>query len=439
MEKKGFTIYISIIVLNFLCFCTYGLPITYFPSVAQSKGFTNLEIGLIFSMYPLFSFIFGFIIGKKMSNIGKKQILISSQIILSLSTLSFGLASLPSQKILCLILALISRGSQGLAVGAYTTTVYSYIPDMWPNEIDQRIVVVEIFLSLGIGVGPLLGSFFYEFCGYLFVFAIPSIILLFIGVILSIFVLPNMNIKANSLEDEQRNMIKKLSFCKTFANKEIIYVFFTQVIGGTSFTLIMPGFENKILSLGETPEIASLIFFFQPLGYLLTCILLFFLKCENRKGLFFISLFFNLLGLCFIGIDEILSIEKIYVLILITMGLFLNGIITALALVPFLSECIQALKINYPDFETPILNNMASGLFNGSLALTEFEGPIIGGILCDFFGFSGCCLIYSLFALVFFLFFASHGNGWKAFYSFFKKEKEKKMEIYLGKLSLLEY
>lgn len=435
MEKKGITIYISIIALSFLCFCTYGLPITYFPSIAQSKGLTNIEIGIIFSMYPLFSFIFGFIIGKKMSNIGKKRVLITSQIILSVSVLSFGLASLPPQKILCLIIALISRGSQGLAVGAYTTAVYSYIPDMWPNEIDQRIVIIEIFLSLGMGVGPLLGSFLYEMCGYISVFAIPSVILLFFGVILSLFVLPNLTIRTNLVDDENKR--KKIGFCEIFTIKEIIYVFFTQVIGGTSFTLIMPGFENKVLSLGETPAIAGFIFVFQPLGYLLACIFLFFLRCENRKGLFFISLFFNLLGLFLMGIDELLPIEKLHVLILLALGLFLNGIITALALVPFISECIQALKLKYPDYEAPFLNNMASGLFNGSLALTEFGGPIIGGILCDFFGFSYCCLIYSLFALVFFLFFASHGNGWRAFYSFFRREKERKLEINLEKLPLI--
>lgn len=440
MDKKNLSLYISLIFLNFLSFCTYGLPVTYFPNVAKNRGINDFIIGIIFSMYPLFSFICGFVFGKMMNIWGKQRIIQCSQIILAIATLLFGLSYLFSNEILFVFVALLGRACQGIGIGGYQTAAYSYIPDIWPNEIDERVVIMEISLSLGIGIGPLFGSFLYEFLGYLYVFLVPSAMILFFGIILSVWVLPHKeahpNDKENNTKEIDNKQQKTMGISKTFSKKDVVYLFLILTMVLTSFTIVMPEFENKVIALQETPQTASIIFAMQPATYLIACIWIFFRPVLNKKGIFFIALLINIIGIWCFGIDTVFQITN-NSLVLIFMGIAfsINGILTALTLVPFISECLCIFKKEFPEYEDSAHNGMASGIFNGSIALAEFQGPIIGGILCDFFGFSNCCLIFSGVALVFFILFAVHGEGWRGFCEYLKgnnkdfKEKSKIVEV----------
>lgn len=428
MNKKGLSLYLSLIFLNFLSYCTYGLPVTYFPNVAKNRGINDFIIGIIFSMYPLFSFVCGFIFGKMLNIWGKDKIIQSSQIILSMATLFFGLSSLFSSNILFVLVAMLARACQGIGIGGYQTVAYSYIPDIWPKEIDERVVIMEISLSFGIGIGPLLGSFLYEFLGYLYVFIVPSVMILFFGLILSVWVLPHKPPQQNDSENKKEIDYKRqktMGILKTFSIKDVAYLFLTLTMVLASFTFVMPEFENKVISLQETPQMASIIFAMQPGAYLIVCIWIFFRPIRNRKGIFFIALFINIIGICCFGIDNVFQVNNTSpVLIFMGIAFAINGIVTAFTLVPFISECLCIFQKELPEYEESAHSGMASGIFNGSIALAEFLGPIIGGILCDFFGFSKSCLMFSGVAFAFFVLFAAHGHGWRGFCDYFKGDQK---------------
>ena len=171
-KEKGLSLYISLIILNFLNFCTYGIPITYFPQVAKMRGLMDYAIGLIFAMYPLCSFISSFIIFKMLNRFDRQQVIKCSQIVLGLSTLMFGFSTYFSHNSVFIFFAVIGRGFQGMAIGSYTIASYAYVPDYWPEDIDQRIIILEIFLSFGIGVGPVLGSLIFEIWGYISIYIV---------------------------------------------------------------------------------------------------------------------------------------------------------------------------------------------------------------------------------------------------------------------------
>ena len=160
-----FPFFLSLVILNFLNYCTYGIPVTYFPQVAKQKGLMDYAIGIIFAMYPLFSFILSFAVVKLLNKWDRRTVIKCSEITLGLSTLLFGFSVYFSNQPLFILTALIGRGIQGMSIGAYITSSYAYVPEYWPDEIDQRITILEMFLSCGIGCGPLLGSFLYEIWG----------------------------------------------------------------------------------------------------------------------------------------------------------------------------------------------------------------------------------------------------------------------------------
>ena len=307
-----FPFFLSLVILNFLNYCTYGIPVTYFPQVAKQKGLMDYAIGIIFAMYPLFSFILSFAVVKLLNKWDRRTVIKCSEITLGLSTLLFGFSVYFSNQPLFILTALIGRGIQGMSIGAYITSSYAYVPEYWPDEIDQRITILEMFLSCGIGCGPLLGSFLYEIWGYITIYIVPGVLILVIGLLLSHFVFPIKEkplIKQvmNNNGDEKQEV---LHVGESFRIKEILYSMFVVVNILTTYTWIMPEFENKVIDLHHTPQIASLIFSMQSLGYVSGSITQLIVRCQNRQGLFFLSLVCNLFCLCLLGLDEFVQMDE---------------------------------------------------------------------------------------------------------------------------------
>jgi len=415
MNKNKLLLFVSLVFLNFLSFCTYGIPITYFPKVATERGLHEYVVGFIFSMYPLFAFIFSFIVGKMLKKWNKKWIVRFSQLLLGCATLLFGFSYMFPYMSMFVTFSIIGRSLQGISIGAYQTAAYAFIPEYWPDEIDQRICCMEISVAFGIGMGPIISSIIYSL-GYVWIYIIPSIVIIVLGSIISVAVLPAKgplsSMELIILEERTEDV---LSVKESVCNKEMLYIFFSVVMNFTSFTLIMPGFELKVLEMDESPEIGSVIFAFVQVGYGLGCGILLIFTLQNRRGVFFIGIFFNFVGLWMLGIDEIFPMTHVVYLVIMGIGLFIVGLTCSMTMIPNFSENISILKKIFPRHEEDVLINMSSGIFTAAISLAEFQGPIIGGILSDFFGFSKCCLLYSFAVMIFFLLFTFHFKAYQDF------------------------
>ena len=367
-------------------------------------------------MYPLFAFFFSFVVGKMLKVWNKKWILKSSQILLGTATLLFGFSYLFSYMSLFVAFSMVGRALQGMSIGGYQTAAYAYIPEYWPDEVDQRVCIMEISVAFGIGMGPIISSGIYETLGYIWIYIIPAIVIVFTGTIVTTCVLPANSLQSsNALLELEHRREETLSVCRSLFNKEMMYTFLSVVVTFTSFTLIMPMFELKILQMNEGPEIASIIFAFAQIGYGLGCGILLIRIVKNKKGLFFIGIFFNMIGLWLLGADNFIHIENIYIMILMACGLFIVGLTCSLTMIPNFSQNISILKNIYPNSNEDLLVAMSSGFFTAAIALAEFQGPIIGGILSDLLGFSKGCLIFSMAVLAFFIMFTIHANGYEEF------------------------
>lgn len=415
MDSKNFSFFISIVFLNFLSFTAYGLPVAFFPNIAKNHGISAFLVGVIFSMYPLGGFVFSFIIGKMLNRWERKQVIIYSQILMGISIIIFGYSQIFEENFLFVFIALFSRTAQGIAVSCYQTAAYAYIPEYWPEEIDVRIGLLEMTVGFGVGTGPLIGAFLYNFFGYSSVFLIPGIVIGLCGFSLAYCVLPKDKKKEKDGEPET------LSIMESFGDRDMWYCFLVLVINYGAFTLIMPEMENKIIFLGGRPETASFCLACSQLGYIICIVFLIYTKFDKRRFLFFVAIILTFIGLVLLGFDEIAPISNNLALVLITIGLFFLGVVSGFSLIPNISENLFILQKIFPNKAQNLKDNMASGIFGAAIALAEFHGPIIGGLLSDNYGFSKSCLIYSLFVLLFFIFYAFHGGGIKHFFEGLKE------------------
>ena len=421
MEKSHLALFASLILLNFLSFSTYGIPITFFPNVAETRGISGILVGLIFAMYPMGAFCCGLIVGKMLTKWERKRVIIFSQILMGLSILIFGMANLSDNNSVFITIALVTRATQGIALGSCQTAAYAFVPEYWPEEIDFRIGLLEVTVGFGIGTGPLIGALIYSIWGYLAIYILPGVIIMVFGSVLAYFTLP-LNKQKDQNEKEET-----LSLKKSFSHRDMVYNFFVLVVNYGGFTLIMPDLENKVISIGGSPQIASILFACNQVGYIIGIALLMVYKVKNRKGIFFVAWLLSIVSLLLLGIDTFVLISDELVLVLIGMGTFVSGFVCAFSLVPFVSESISILHSIFPEKKSEVLDNMASGFFTAAISLAEFHGPLLGGYLSENFGFSKGCLFYAIGVFVFFIIHATHGEGFKAVYEW-RQNGRKSME-----------
>lgn len=431
MTQDHLSLFLSIIFLNFLSFLTYGIPVAYFPNVAKNRGISAMVVGVIFSMYPLGAFFSGFHVGKMLDKWDRKKVIIYSQLVMGLSIITFGLSSLIDDNFLFVAIALLTRTSQGGSLGAYQTAAYAYVPEFWPDEIELRVGLLEMTVGFGIGAGPLIGAMIYGVLGYLSIFIGPGVIIACIGSVVAYFILPQNKKREESYEET-------LSIKASFSRKEMWYTFTAMIFNYIPFTLIMPELENEVVEKGGSPEKASLVFACNQLGYALAIAVLIISRQKNAKAIYFVGLILTIVSMVIMGSDEIISVSNENHLFLLAFGMFLIGIVNALALIPSISEFISILETIFPDTSKHLIDNMASGVFTAAISCAEFIGPILGGILSDFYGFSMNCLIYGVIVFFFLIMYGWDGQGMKAFMKVVRRRDSKKEEGRAIEIELLE-
>jgi len=90
-------------------------------------------------------------------------------------------------------------------------------------------------------------------------------------------------------------------------------------------------------------------------------------------------------------------------------GLALIGGGGATIFVPGLASLTKSIKEIEPDLDELSANNVASAIFNLTIAISDFLAPMIGGYLSTCFGFKHNCLIISTFlffySIIYFIYF----------------------------------
>ena len=118
---------------------------------AERYGFSELQIGLLFSAYPLCQLIAGPILGRLSDRFGRRPLLILSQAGTALSFLILGLSS-------SFPIMLLARMLDG-ASGGNILVAQAYVADVTPPEQRSRgMGLIGMAFGLGFVFGPLLGG-----------------------------------------------------------------------------------------------------------------------------------------------------------------------------------------------------------------------------------------------------------------------------------------
>ena len=201
MNKSLFFIFLNIYSL--LIFSAYSTPILLFPKLAHSRSLNSYLVSLVFSAFPLGAFPASLMIGKLMRFYKKDKLLLCFNAIASLARFSFGLLDFIENPILFFAVGFFCRFVVGVSEGCLIPIIYSFIPDLFPDEMMIKFGILEIWGSIGTIIGAPLSSLIFINCSYFAVFSIMSSFNLIVGMFIIIFFLKSDEIISFKKDEKQ--------------------------------------------------------------------------------------------------------------------------------------------------------------------------------------------------------------------------------------------
>ncbi len=219
---------IFLIVLVDVMGMTIILPLL--PFYSQSLGATPFVVGMIVSVYGLCQFIAGPILGQASDKVGRKKILVLSQ----LGTCAGFILLALSQNLFLIFLA---RIIDGLTAGNISVA-QAYVSDVTtPQERTKAFGMLGSAFSLGFIVGPALSGFLAKYGPHYPIYV--AAFLSALSIVATITLLPKSDLIVSS---EVRNKFAMKNIQKYFANKELaplMLQFFAFIF---AFSFFMSGF-----------------------------------------------------------------------------------------------------------------------------------------------------------------------------------------------------
>ena len=385
----NFQIFILAIINSFSA-VGYSLIAPLFPTLGKDKKIGEDIIGTIISFFPLSNFLIIFFVPTLIYNFGRKKIFYLAAILEGGCTIFYGFLIFFNNFYLFMFLAIITRLLHGAGCGITATLVYSLGSTLSePEEIASCLAILEMSWSLGIAIGPFLGSILYHLGGYSLPFWILGLFFF-----ISIYMIKYLNLK--DLDNEEHE--NPPSFIKYFKYYSISIISCSLIIYVICNVYYFPSLTNHLTSKWNfSVETSSLMFIIPMFVYLIS---LFFVNTIVKKfGLFlniFISHILLIIAPPFIYPLEFLP-QNIFSIIF---GLILIGLTALFINVQSLMGLSIILKKISPELENEIYNDLSSAIYNILMTIGDFLGPIIGGNISNKYGFKYSNIFVSLLCLI---------------------------------------
>ena len=415
---------ILLTILNLLSATGYSVIAPLLPIISSAHRISETISGLIFSSYSIANIIIIPFIPNIFNKIPKKISFQLSALIESITAMIFGCLYYIENKNIFIFVSFFNRFTQGIAAAITAILIYSLaVTISQKKEIKKNIAMVEIGYSLGLAIGPILGSYLYKYYNFLTPF-------LFLGILKLICVILIIKLP---IQDECSTYTNN-NFLSIIFQPKILLTFLANVVELSSVNFYYPVIGEHLSKFYKLSlETSSIFFDIQILSYFIS--------------FYFVSSIFNSFG-SKLTISFGLLINSLFVtflfpaslfprkLIIIIIGMILLGPAQALVNIPSMEDYLNTLKF-YFDFEDSDANDLSSMLFNLSINLGDAIGPIIGGFFTEIKNFEYACFYVSIMdVLMFFLFILGNLNSIAIQIKFSEKVKKKKYKKMIDEIDI---
>lgn len=386
-------------IYSMIIFSSYSTPILLLPILAKLKSISNFEISLILSSFPIGGFPASILIGKLMRFHKKDRLLLLFTLISSVARFTMGTLYFIEDNTVLVAVGFLARMIAGIAEGALIPIIYSFVPELFPKEMMEKMGILEIWGSIGIIIGSPIASILYEQFGYFSVFCIMSSFNLVAGfLIITLFLKSDMIIRFKASEKQSMPIKQAL-----FSNKAVLLNFFYLFLFFFPNFMIQTGYENYFTSyLTDNLYLAAFVYTFILFGMVIGVYFIkYFFQKQYKKKLFFISGIVVIVALFFYGPDPFFHIENTALKITLVGAAFsFVGFAIEIIFLIVTKQLILDLLLVFPNEKT-LCSDFANGIYTACFSLDQFLGPIVGNFLNSIFGYERTGSFYSLILIIF--------------------------------------
>ncbi|GAB3792799.1 lmo2377 family MFS transporter [Virgibacillus kimchii] len=345
-----------------------------------SEAYVQNWSGWIFAITFVTAFIFSPIWGRIGDKYGRKKILIMSAAGIGLSVLLMGFATNVWQLFLL-------RFFMGIVTG-FIPISQAFIATQTPKEIAGRVLgTLQTGSITGTLMGPLLGGVLADTLGYATSFKLVSITV-FLSALIVLFGIKEVNVKLSDDERDYKSYSSKEVFLHIVRKPVLLVVMLISILVQVAHFSIQPILSLFVADINGTAHIAffaGLAFSAAGLGNLLMT------RRWGRLGdrFGYIKILIILLfaaGIVYLPGAFVTSIWQLVILRFL-LGAAIGGIIPV--------------RIAYIRQEAPLSMQGEVLGYNTSLRfLGNVIGPVLGGMLAGFFGFSSVFIVTSALLII---------------------------------------
>ena len=386
MSKYSKQQWLTLIIFGIADFCSavcVSLQAPFYPSLAESKGATATQYGLVFGIFELVVFLVSPLYGQYINQIGPKFMFNAGIFTTGSTCILFGLLDKIDDSATFIGLSFGIRIIEALGNAGFLTASFSIIAKEFPDNVGATFASLETCFGLGLIVGPTVGGALYEAGGYTLPFATLGTLLL-LAACITVVVLPSYNV---SKEDSAGGHGGGGSLLVALKVPPIAMAAFGIVAASISIGFLQATLEPHLRPLELSPLEMGLMFVLNGGMYALSAPCWGYI-CDKKKsphlvtllGSLIVVIAFLLVGPAPFFYMEITMAQTVISLIL--HGLGFGGVLVS----TFSSAHSEALANGFPDDLSTY--GMVSGLWTSTFALGAFIGPTIAGSLMDAIGFA---------------------------------------------------
>ncbi|XP_030830751.1 MFS-type transporter SLC18B1 isoform X2 [Strongylocentrotus purpuratus] len=348
LTKSQVLIFISLAVSIFLDQASFSVLAPFFPREAKEKGVSGLQIGFIFGAFALVNVIFSPIFGKFLPRLGAKFTFVSGVWIVAGCNILFGFCDEIKSTSTFVIFCYVTRCTAAVGTAAGVTATYTIAAQTFPDHVAQTVGLMETFGGLGYMVGPVIGGFLYEVGG--------------------------------------NDGTKTGSITKFLSIPSVWPVGLSIFVGSASFGFLDPTLSLHVAQFTESAMVVGLLFLLSGGCYALSSPLWGWMaeKLNISRLMIIIGTIMSGGAFLLMGPSPLLNLPN--ELWIICVSLALCGIfLSASVICSFNDYLISASNHGFPDDMST--QAVVSGIFTSLLALGNFVGPSLGGLVVHLYSF----------------------------------------------------
>ncbi|XP_073075726.1 MFS-type transporter SLC18B1 [Manis javanica] len=166
LSREQLFVLVSAAAVNLVSMMCYSMLGPFFSKEAAKNGASSTVTGMIFGCYSLFDLLAALVFGKYLSinlvQIGAKFMFVAGIFVSGGVTIIFGI---PDGSIFIAMCFLV-RITDAISFAAAMTVSFSILAKAFLNNVTTIFGSLEIFSGLKLVLGPPLGGFLYQSCGY---------------------------------------------------------------------------------------------------------------------------------------------------------------------------------------------------------------------------------------------------------------------------------